>query len=211
MLGGSVIKVQWIVFGICFSQPFCSRPLTAKLNFSTKQILMLTKLWNLSDGLNLLQNLLWKYHSLELFHILLWQFAHFALHLLFCGLFFASFPLLGLGKTFWWVSPSVVFDASDFSYDINWFQAPHFQGIALIVTVIQIVRVPNLKVLKPLLIFVFLLSLATAFLDNSWGMSFVYLVAMIRWVQFFSAVPSCMTSSGCLSPRGGFMRVWWLW
>jgi hypothetical protein len=63
---------------------------------------------NISGGLDLLQNHLWKYHSLALFHTLRWQYPHFALCLLFCGLFIVSIPMLGLGKIFLWVQFSVV-------------------------------------------------------------------------------------------------------
>ena len=59
--------------------------------------------WDLSGGLNLLRNRLWKCHFLELYHTLHWQFVRFALYLLFCGVFIAACPLLGLGKIFLWV------------------------------------------------------------------------------------------------------------
>jgi hypothetical protein len=64
--------------------------------------------WNISGGLDLLRNHLWKYHSLVLFHTLRWQYPHFVLCLLFCGLFIVSIPMLGLGKIFLWVQLSVV-------------------------------------------------------------------------------------------------------
>lgn len=34
---------------------------------------------------------------------------------------------------------------------------------------------------------------------------------LFRWVRFFSVVPSCMTSFGCLFLRNCSMKVWWLW
>ncbi|KAI4370278.1 hypothetical protein MLD38_018645 [Melastoma candidum] len=67
-----------------------------------------------------------KYHSLERSRIWRWLFPHFALHLLFSGQLNGMFHSPGLVKTYLY-------------YD-------HFMGIALIITVLQIVRIPNLKV-----------------------------------------------------------------